>query len=218
MAHLAGVARCSASSRWAFGGAAVCKRGWRALPTPPCGVAWRPSVWSIAASPRSCTSSTRFTATHEWLRADGEHSVLGISDHAQSLLGEVYWCELPPPGAVFRRQEVLATLEGMRHPEASGEESGAEPDEEAAYCERGWKVQEVTVGRLGNMRTVIREVYAPTDCVVVEANARLEREGCLVNTAAEGEGWLVRLRLSTWATDLMDASAYLERVKADTSQ
>jgi len=178
----------------------------------------------ILSQLRAAATDVRFTETHEWVRVEEDSSVLGISNHAQGLLGEVFWCELPAAGSRFKRQEVLATIEGMQHPpQTEGEESeeaedGDEGTAEGPYSERGWLVQEVTVGRLGNMRSITREVFAPADCEVVESNGLLERDRGLVNSAAEGEGWLVRLRFPSGAPDLMDASAYLKRVESSESE
>ncbi|MFS8036467.1 glycine cleavage system protein GcvH [Xanthobacter sp. AM11] len=54
------------------------------------------------------------------------------------------------------------------------------------------------------------EVYAPVSGEVVEVNAELEGAPGLVNEAAEGKGWFIKLRLSDPAEldALMDAHAY----------
>jgi glycine cleavage system H protein len=56
------------------------------------------------------------------------------------------------------------------------------------------------------------DVYAPVAGEVVEANAALEGEPALVNTAPEGEGWFFRLRLvdKSELDGLMDEAAYRE--------
>jgi glycine cleavage system H protein len=54
------------------------------------------------------------------------------------------------------------------------------------------------------------DVYAPVSGEVTEGNAALTDDPSLVNTAAEGEGWFFKLRLSdpSELDALMDASAY----------
>jgi glycine cleavage system H protein len=54
------------------------------------------------------------------------------------------------------------------------------------------------------------DVYAPVSGEVIEGNAALGDDPSLVNTAAEGEGWFFRLRLSDTSEleGLMDDSAY----------
>ena len=54
------------------------------------------------------------------------------------------------------------------------------------------------------------DVYAPVSGTVTEANAELEGDPSLVNTAPEGNGWFFRLKLSNPAEleGLMDDTAY----------
>src|SRR5258708_2375416 len=42
--------------------------------------------------------SLRFTKDHEWVRQEGDFAVIGITDYAQSQLGDVVYVELPEPG------------------------------------------------------------------------------------------------------------------------
>ena len=43
----------------------------------------------------------RFASTHEWVRPEGNNIfTIGISDHAQELLGDMVFVELPDVGAV----------------------------------------------------------------------------------------------------------------------
>ena len=43
-------------------------------------------------------SLLRFTRDHEWIRLDGDLAVVGITDYAQSQLGDVVYVELPAIG------------------------------------------------------------------------------------------------------------------------
>jgi glycine cleavage system H protein len=54
------------------------------------------------------------------------------------------------------------------------------------------------------------DVYSPVSGTVTEANAALEADPALVNTAPEGEGWFFKLTLSDASEldGLMDESAY----------
>jgi glycine cleavage system H protein len=54
------------------------------------------------------------------------------------------------------------------------------------------------------------DVYAPVSGEVTEGNGALEEDPSLVNTAAEGDGWFFKLRLSdpSELEGLMDADAY----------
>ena len=46
-------------------------------------------------------SLLRFTRDHEWVRLDGDLAVVGITDYAQSQLGDVVYVELPEIGRQF---------------------------------------------------------------------------------------------------------------------
>ena len=37
-----------------------------------------------------------YTKEHEWVRIEGDTAIIGITDHAQSALGEITYVELPP--------------------------------------------------------------------------------------------------------------------------
>jgi glycine cleavage system H protein len=54
------------------------------------------------------------------------------------------------------------------------------------------------------------EIYAPADGTVLEVNAALNDEPGKVNSAAEGDGWFFKMKLSDPAqvADLMDETAY----------
>ena len=43
-------------------------------------------------------SGLRFTRDHEWVRLDGDLAIVGITDYAQSQLGDVVYVELPKIG------------------------------------------------------------------------------------------------------------------------
>ncbi len=57
----------------------------------------------------------RYTATHEWVKseADGTATV-GITDHAQSALGDLVYVELPAVGRVVAAGEACAVVESVK--------------------------------------------------------------------------------------------------------
>jgi glycine cleavage system H protein len=59
-------------------------------------------------------SSYRFSASHEWVRRDGDTAVVGISDHAQSQLGDVIFLELPDPGTSLKPGEKFGVVESVK--------------------------------------------------------------------------------------------------------
>jgi glycine cleavage system H protein len=57
----------------------------------------------------------RFTASHEWVRVEEDGRVrVGISDHAQNLLGDLVYVELPEVGAEFQREDACAVVESVK--------------------------------------------------------------------------------------------------------
>jgi len=60
-------------------------------------------------------------------------------------------------------------------------------------------------------------IYAPVDIEVVEANETLEENYSLVNDSAEGEGWMIKVKVTNpdQLGDLMDADAYAAHCAAE---
>ena len=56
----------------------------------------------------------RFTATHEWVRLDGEIAVIGITDFAVHQLTDLVFIELPPVGKTVTQSEIMATVESVK--------------------------------------------------------------------------------------------------------
>jgi len=57
----------------------------------------------------------RYTRDHEWVRQEPDGSiVIGITEHAQSALGELVYVELPPVGQAFRAGEAMAVVESTK--------------------------------------------------------------------------------------------------------
>lgn len=59
-------------------------------------------------------SAYRFTATHEWVKLDGDTATVGITDHAQSQLGDVIFVELPSPGTVLDAGAKFGVIESVK--------------------------------------------------------------------------------------------------------
>lgn len=56
----------------------------------------------------------RFTKEHEWIRVDGDVATCGISDYAQSQLGDVVFVELPPVGKKVAQGGEAAVVESVK--------------------------------------------------------------------------------------------------------
>jgi len=55
-----------------------------------------------------------YTKDHEWVRADGEIYVVGISAHAAEQLGDVVFVELPDVGKTFNKGDDMAVVESVK--------------------------------------------------------------------------------------------------------
>ena len=57
----------------------------------------------------------KFLESHEWAREEDDGSVtVGISDHAQSLLGDIVFVELPEVGSEVNKQDDVAVVESVK--------------------------------------------------------------------------------------------------------
>jgi glycine cleavage system H protein len=57
----------------------------------------------------------KFLKSHEWARVDDNNRVtVGISDHAQGLLGDLVYVELPEVGAEAKAGEQIAVVESVK--------------------------------------------------------------------------------------------------------
>ena len=56
----------------------------------------------------------RYTKTHEWVTVDGKTVTVGITDFAQSQLGDVVFLELPSPGRKLAVRESFGVVESVK--------------------------------------------------------------------------------------------------------
>jgi len=112
-----------------------------------------------------------YTEDHEWIRADDDEAVIGITNHAQKQLGDLVFIELPEVGRKVSKGEAAIVVESVK---------------------------------------AASDVYMPVDGEIVAVNAALEADPGLVNSAAEGDGWMVKIRMDNaeQLDGLLDESAY----------
>lgn len=56
----------------------------------------------------------QYTKEHEWIRAKEDVTVVGITDFAQSELGDIVFVELPEVGGTLRAGETFGTIESVK--------------------------------------------------------------------------------------------------------
>ena len=120
----------------------------------------------------------KYTASHEWVRVDGEIGTIGITEHAQKQLGEIVYLELPEVGHVYNTNEEFGTVESVK---------------------------------------AVSELFTPVAGEVVEVNKSAVGEPGIINDDPFGDGWLIRLKLSSdaEADTLMTAEAYETYVREE---
>ena len=58
--------------------------------------------------------TTRYTEDHEWITVEGDTATIGITDHAQSQLGDVVFIELPAVGKAVTKGGNAAVVESVK--------------------------------------------------------------------------------------------------------
>ena len=58
--------------------------------------------------------TTRYTKDHEYIRVEGDAGIVGISDYAQSQLGDVVFVELPSVGKTLAKGSEAAVVESVK--------------------------------------------------------------------------------------------------------
>ena len=56
----------------------------------------------------------RYTKEHEWVRIEGDEAVFGITDYAQSELGDITFVELPGKDNEVKKSESFSTVESVK--------------------------------------------------------------------------------------------------------
>lgn len=55
-----------------------------------------------------------FTEQHEWIDVDGDTATVGITDHAQELLGDIVFAEVPSTGTALEKGKEAAVVESVK--------------------------------------------------------------------------------------------------------
>ncbi len=56
----------------------------------------------------------KYSKDHEWARIEGKKVTVGITDHAQSALGDVVYVELPAVGKTLKRGDTFGVVESIK--------------------------------------------------------------------------------------------------------
>ena len=100
--------------------------------------------------------SKYFVKSHEWISIEKGVATLGISDYAQSELGEIVHVDLPKIGDKFKSGDSIGAVESVK---------------------------------------TAADIYAPVEGVIGEINDKLGKTPSLLNSHAESQGWLVKMKV-----------------------
>jgi glycine cleavage system H protein len=56
----------------------------------------------------------KYTKDHEWIRIEGNEAVIGITDFAQSELGDIVYVEIETEGETLDKEAVFGTVEAVK--------------------------------------------------------------------------------------------------------
>lgn len=64
--------------------------------------------------PMNVPADLKYTESHEWVRLEGDIATVGITDHAQSELGDVVYVDLPTTGRKIAKGESVGSVESVK--------------------------------------------------------------------------------------------------------
>lgn len=94
----------------------------------------------------SVPKTLKYSKTHEWIRKDDELITIGITDHAQTMLGDLVYVELPEIESSFENGQECAVVESVK----------AAAD---IYCPISGEVIEINEALLENPQLVNEDPY-----------------------------------------------------------
>ncbi len=56
----------------------------------------------------------KYTKDHEWIRVEGNIGTIGITEHAQSELGDIVYVDIPNPTATLKKGDSFGTIEAVK--------------------------------------------------------------------------------------------------------
>jgi glycine cleavage system H protein len=56
----------------------------------------------------------KYTSDHEWIKIDGDVATIGITDFAQSELGDIVYVEIETEGETLDKEEVFGSIEAVK--------------------------------------------------------------------------------------------------------
>lgn len=111
----------------------------------------------------------KYTKDHEWIKIEGKTATVGITDFAQSELGDIVYIDINTVGQEVGEHEVFGTVEAVK---------------------------------------TVSDLFMPVTGKVLEVNPVLEGSPEKVNEDPYGEGWMIKVELTSEPGSLLSASEY----------
>lgn len=116
-------------------------------------------------------ANLKYTKDHEWIKIEGSIATIGITDFAQSELGDIVYVEIETKGESLDKEEIFGTVEAVK---------------------------------------TVSDLFMPVSGTVTEVNPGLVTKPEAVNKDAYGEGWMIKVNMTSpsEAADLLSAEDY----------
>ncbi len=59
-------------------------------------------------------ATLKYTEDHEWIKIDGDYALVGVTDFAQSELGDIVYVEIETEGEELSKGDVFGTVEAVK--------------------------------------------------------------------------------------------------------
>ncbi len=59
-------------------------------------------------------ANLKYTKDHEWIKVEGSNAIVGVTDFAQSQLGDIVFIEIETVGETLKKEEVFGTIEAVK--------------------------------------------------------------------------------------------------------
>lgn len=70
--------------------------------------------WFFETRQMEFPAELKYTSDHEWVRAEGEEALVGITAFAAKELGDIVYLDLQPPGTYLGEGEVFGFIEAVK--------------------------------------------------------------------------------------------------------
>ena len=114
-----------------------------------------------------------YSDTHEWVRENGGEATIGLTDYAQSQLGDIVHVDIPEVGSEFKKGDSIGEIESVK--------TVAD-----IYCPITGKVTEVNITLEDHPQFVNEDPYGKGWLVKMEIQDREELKGLLSSKAYQG--------------------------------